>query len=66
MTPAEQSFHDYKSREEWARIVRATDPDTPLHDAAVMDLEEDHAYMSSLVHSVIAEAEAMLREASEG
>lgn len=52
--------------DEWVRIMQATDPDTPLYDAAVRDLEEDHAYWATARYDIITGAEALLREASEG
>lgn len=62
MTPAEQSFNEYKSRTDWLDIVRATDPDSPTFDAAVRDIELDHAYIAHLTHEFVSDVEAFLRE----
>lgn len=54
--------------DEWLRIVEATDPGSPIYDEALSryQAEEDHAEWSAAVHRMIAGAEALLREASEG
>lgn len=53
--------------DEWLRIVKATDPDTPLFDEALgrYQAEEDHAVWSAEVNRVIRAAESITRQASE-